>query len=66
MRAHPPAYTHPARYFQVTAESVPADVNGKASIDLWWEKDEASAMPIAAANDKRRNAVLLHGVKLVL
>ena len=65
-RAHLPACPHPARYFPVTPEFFPTDVNGKTSVGFCWEKNEASATPITVVNDKSKNAVLLRGWKLFL
>lgn len=48
------------------SESLPADINDQASVDLSREKDGALAVTVAIVSYKVRNVVLLHSMKLFL
>lgn len=61
-----PFFPHAVWHFQVTSESLPADIDDQASTDLRWEKDGALAVTVATVSYKSRNAVLLHSMKLFL
>lgn len=59
-------FPHIEWHFQVMSESLPADINDQASMDLSWEKDGALAVTVAIVSYKVRNVVLLHSMKLFL
>lgn len=59
-------FPHTVWHFQVMSESLPADINDQASMDLSQEKDGALAVTVAIVSYKSRNVVLLHSMRLFL